>query len=130
MSRKNISSGSVWEPVIGYSRAVKAGPWVQVSAAMGFNEAGNVMGDEDAYAQTVQALKNIAGALKEAGAELKHVVRTRIYVTSIGDYEDVGEAPGEFFKDIRPAITLVEVSNLISPDILVAIEADAYIDTE
>lgn len=128
MSRQNISSGSAWEPVIGYSRAVKVGPWIQVSATMGVNEEGNVMGDADAYVQTTQAIKNIEAALKEAGAGLEHVTRTRVYVTNIGSYEDVGHAHGEAFGEIRPATTLVEVSNLISPDILVAVEADAYIE--
>lgn len=128
MSRQNISSGSVWEPVIGYSRAVKVGPWIQVSATMGVNDEGNIMGDADVFVQTTQAIKNIETALKEAGADLTHVTRTRIYVTRIGDYEEVGEAHGKAFGDIRPATTLVEVSNLISPDILVAVEADAYIE--
>jgi enamine deaminase RidA (YjgF/YER057c/UK114 family) len=120
MTRENISSGASWEPVIGYSRAVKVGPYVHVSGTTG-------SGAEGVYAQTVQALKTIEAALKQAGAGLEQVVRTRIYLTDISQWELVGKAHGEFFGEIRPATTMVEVSKLIAPELLVEIEVDAYI---
>jgi enamine deaminase RidA (YjgF/YER057c/UK114 family) len=123
--RQNISSGSTWEPVIGYSRAVKVGPYVHVSGTTGSNAEGKVVGGMQE--QTTQALKNIEAALAQAGASLADVVRTRMYLTDIGQWEAAGRAHGEFFGEIRPASAMVEVSRLIAPEMLVEIEVDAYI---
>jgi len=127
MERTNISSGTPWEPVAGYSRAVRIGPFVHVAGTTATDDGGDVVGEGDAYAQTAQALRNVATALERVGATMEDVVRTRIFVTDISRWQDVGRAHGERFGHVRPAATMVQVSALIDPRMLVEIEADAYV---
>ncbi len=127
MTRQNISSGAKWEPIVGYSRAVRVGPWVMVSGTTSVDEGGRVVSPGNAYGQAVFAFRKIEAALDKTGARLSDVVRTRIFLTHINDWQAVGRAHAEFFGDIRPASTLVQVAGLVDPQLLVEIEVDAIV---
>ncbi len=128
MTRRNISSGTKWEPLAGYSRAVRVGPHVHVAGTTAVDASGSVVGSGDAYAQTEFILRKIEDALGQAGASMSPVVRTRMFVTDISRFDEIARAHGNVFRDIRPASTMVEVKALVDPELLIEIEADAYIE--
>lgn len=130
MARQNISSGTKWEPLVGYSRAVRVGPYVHVAGTTAVDASGTLVGAGDAYAQTAFILRKIEDALGQAGASMSQVVRTRLFVTDISRFEEFGQAHGEVFRNIRPASTMVEVKALVDPEMLIEIEADAYVGAD